>query len=681
MALTASAQSSTLSTWDDTIVPALRKRLESESRILAKRMSVASITSAEESPRSNTPSKSSYISREQRTTPVHVPEPWKSSAIPRPSLQHPSHDEQQTIHSRPNGASSPHLLPKRSRTYSQPQVFDPLHPNGNGSALPPDTRPMSPRATDVRPTRIPIAMRNRTTSTSSHAQSMAPRADSRNGLLPSLPLQPPPNPETSPDLWVVQEIDRTPASSIRHQHPNANLMNELPPFATPSLRSKALDPPIEEPRISTDSEERPFEHWYRGDIHRNGGVGELRVAKQMEMLQIANFGHSIRRPMRSQTRDVSGPSDYGRRRKRAESIGTGTRDSLLLDDERARDVDMVLDESPLTDIEADADTDTEAFYDAYIGMDDSVPPGLSASMPKLPLSSSADVRSETPTTLHSPAREDTTPARIPVTRAASEPLRSDTPSGPPRTSAESAMASHPTPGSRSRTTSPVSQSSDQSQTKHRARSPVASSPASTPKKMKTKAKTPPPVSRQKEDPRHSVAVYPTPEGDVVDAIPTWTQPVQKSRNWDDVVLPVVARKKGLDGQYEQADGSPRTKPPEPIKPAPGTFGFDYSKYKRPRGDEIPMDEFGQVREEPQPVVEAEPAKTDPPPEPVPRVSVQEDPVPRPTPLRSESLAPFSQYLQAEVPTISVTRPSSETERKPPEDDDAGGVGCCKCVIM
>lgn len=33
-----------------------------------------------------------------------------------------------------------------------------------------------------------------------------------------------------------------------------------------------------------------------------------------------------------------------------------------------------------------------------------------------------------------------------------------------------------------------------------------------------------------------------------------------------VVLPVVARKKGLDGQYEQADGSPRPKPPDPVAP-------------------------------------------------------------------------------------------------------------------
>jgi hypothetical protein len=33
-----------------------------------------------------------------------------------------------------------------------------------------------------------------------------------------------------------------------------------------------------------------------------------------------------------------------------------------------------------------------------------------------------------------------------------------------------------------------------------------------------------------------------------------------------VVLPVVARKKGLDGQYEQADGSPRPKAPDPVAP-------------------------------------------------------------------------------------------------------------------
>lgn len=47
-------------------------------------------------------------------------------------------------------------------------------------------------------------------------------------------------------------------------------------------------------RFSSDSDERPFEHWYRGDVSRNGGVGELRVARKQEMLDIANYGHTLR---------------------------------------------------------------------------------------------------------------------------------------------------------------------------------------------------------------------------------------------------------------------------------------------------------------------------------------------------------------------------------------------------
>ena len=67
---------------------------------------------------------------------------------------------------------------------------------------------------------------------------------------------------------------------------------------------------------------------------------------------------------------------------------------------------------------------------------------------------------------------------------------------------------------------------------------------------------------------------------MADAIPSWTQP-KKVGNWDDVridqlllkidhvaeqsdlqvVLPVVARKMGLDDQYEEADGSPKQQHP------------------------------------------------------------------------------------------------------------------------
>ena len=67
---------------------------------------------------------------------------------------------------------------------------------------------------------------------------------------------------------------------------------------------------------------------------------------------------------------------------------------------------------------------------------------------------------------------------------------------------------------------------------------------------------------------------------MMDAIPTWSEPIVKDGNWDNVsfpncqvtvlmlawpeqkvVLPVVARKMGLDGQYEEVDGASHPKKP------------------------------------------------------------------------------------------------------------------------
>jgi hypothetical protein len=172
---------------------------------------------------------------------------------------------------------------------------------------------------------------------------------------------------------------------------------------------------------------------------------------------------------------------------------------------------------------------------------------------------------------------------------------------------------------------------------------------------------------------------------MVDAIPTWTQPIQKSGTWDEVVLPVVARKKGLDGQYEQADGSPRPKPPDPVAPAPGTFGYDYSKYRAPRGEEIPMDEFGKL---PSAIQETRaPIPESPPPTLSPLTEEPERPI-RParrktTPRPPDSPAPFSHYRHTDIPTINVTRPSTDLEpqQQVPHDDEDTGAGCCKCVVM
>ncbi|KAI9573498.1 hypothetical protein HD554DRAFT_2264671 [Boletus coccyginus] len=610
-----------LPTWDETIVPALRKRLESESRILAKRMSIASVSSVDDSQRSPAP----RSTPDAPQTPRHLPEPRKSSAIPRPSLQYsrttadPPSDA--SSYTRVNGASSP---PKRARTYSQPP---------NPLPTPDSSRPTSPRTSDVKPTRIPIAARTRTASTTSHAHSIAQRADSRNGSnqRPHLP----PTPDTSQDLWVVRPSEppqpsTPPIASIRHKASNI-ITNPLP----------------------SRQPERPFEHWYRGDVHRNGGVGELRVARRVEMLQIANYGHNLRKAIRAQTRDSSGQMDSVRGRKRADSVGTGTHDSLYLDDDPTKD-------SQLTDI--DPDTDPETFYDAYIN------DTIHSAVPGHPLSSSRILDDN------------------------------NTPKDPLRTSAESTVPTPPASRQRAqtgpRTTSPTSLSSDQSHTKRRAKSPVASSPASTPKKARIKAKTAPPAPGR-DDPRNSVATYPTPEGDMVDAIPTWTQPVQKSGNWDEVVLPVVARKKGLDGQYEHAVGSPKPKSrAAPVEPAPGTFGYDYTKYRPPRRDEeIQMREFGSLPEHehvPLPEGDILPPHTEPSPQPIllPLPPTQpEEPI-RPDPRQTvsrppESPAPFAHYrIDHRVPTINITRPSLDTveQRQGQEDDHTGG-GCCKCVIM
>ncbi|KAG6377194.1 hypothetical protein JVT61DRAFT_1247 [Boletus reticuloceps] len=669
MALTANAQSA-LPTWDETIVPALRKRLESESRILAKRMSIASVSSVDDSQRSSTPSHSPHTSRDALKPPAISRNQGNPARYP------------DLVYSTPGQQLNLAQMPLRLIPASQPPS-----PNGftnNPLPTPDSSRPTSPRTSDVKPTRIPVVARTRTTSVSSHAHSIAQRAESRNGSChrPYQPL----TPDTSQDHWVTRPSDplqptTPPMASIRHQ--GSSIMNEPAPFATSSItssiRSRIQEPIHLVPRPSTDSEERPFEHWYRGDVHRNGGVGELRVAKHVEMLQIANYGHTIRATVRGQTRNVSGQMDSTRGRKRADSVGAGTQESLYLDD-RTMDVDMVFDESPPTDIEADLDTYPETFYDAYTGVDaepdadDTVHANVGASTPGRPLVPASSSRSQTPTNA---IPNDNTTAKH-----ATHPRAAGGPSAPLRTSAESTAPTRSITGTRaragSRTTSPTSQLSDQSHTKRRAKSPATSSPTSTPKKARIRAKTTPPMSR-KEDPRNSIATYPTPEGDMV-------------------VLPVVARKKGLDGQYEQADGSPKPRSSEsPVKPAPGTFGFDYTKYRPPRRDEeeIQMHEFGHLPPESlsppgdpvTPQAETPPQPTSPPSLPAPPIRPEEPriqpnlrgTVPRPP----QSPAPFSHYrVEHRVPTINITRPSLDTveRRQIQEEEDAGG-GCCKCVIM
>lgn len=102
-----------------------------------------------------------------------------------------------------------------------------------------------------------------------------------------------------------------------------------------------------------------------------------------------------------------------------------------------------------------------------------------------------------------------------------------------------------------------------------------------------------------------------------------------------------------------------------------------------------MKAFGQLPEEPEPLPEQDvvPPLIEALPTPIPPPVIPEEPVrenPRETvPKPPDSPAPFSRYrIEHQVPTINVTRPSSETvERRQAQGYEDVTGGCCKCVIM
>lgn len=339
-------------------------------------------------------------------------------------------------------------------------------------------------------------------------------------------------------------------------------------------RAKTMDEDYP-PRPSTDSEERPFEHWYRGEVARNGGVGELRVGRHLEMLEIANYGHKVR----AAEARAGKRSSMGRRR--AESIGlsggsgmgtVGSRQSFYMEADDSR-VERVLDEVPLTDVESD----TGSILDDYIS---TRPRSASA----LGFDDEREAerfgderqRSQTPTGMGtgsgvgqprerkvSRAGGDLPTSRIPtptmMTRKTSDPpARTPTPTSKANLTVNTSAAAHGLPSPRtprSGTSTAKSPSSSQLPStstpiaKRRAKSPgdTLVSPAN--KKTKTAGgkNTQPPVTpmrgrdagrgRRDSDDRRSIAEYPDPgDGDLSNAIPTWSQPVPAKGNWDEVRL-------------------------------------------------------------------------------------------------------------------------------------------------
>lgn len=632
--MTATVEMSPGPSWDEKIVPTLRKRLETESKLLAKRMSAASITSDD-----NTPHSSPYNNTGQTTTLQtyyhHQPRP---SAIPRPSTQ-----------SRPSDASSRPPQPPftRTRTLSQPFPFD-SDAAGRSATPPSPTSP--PPSSGV--SRIPVKARTGSTSTSTHS---APRIDGR----------------ISKDTYYAVD-----AIGPRNKVPA--LVNEQPPFP-PETDGESV-------RFSSESEERPFEHWYRGDVSRNGGVGEFRVARRKEMLEIASYGHSTKKQLSSRSASKFGVHDeLVSPRRRGGSIVIGTRSSFYMEEPHSKD-DLVLDEVPpsvmaYSDPEQEDDHESEMDYYFSSHTTASPPPTSFESDPQ-PIT----IVSRIPTPSQKrPSRDDAQTTR---SIATPEPVR-----GSSESPSTSSSAPPRTPTQRARSQTPTKPAGNQTP-KQKSKSPgpdKSSRSNSATKKVKT-PKTPPSAHKIKkgEESRRSVGVYPVADLENAEhAIPTWTQPVEDS-NWDEVVLPAVARKKGLEGRYQTTDGSPKPRKPEPRRPepAPGTFGYDYTKYRPPREGEtmlngIELDDFGakKLTVDTDPATE-EKAKEAPPSTAATMIeddrpistTKQNDYSHRPSP--PPSPAPFSHYS-----------PHSPLETKPvrsqiphPVEEDHGG-GCCKCVIM
>ncbi len=555
--------------------------LENESNALAKRMSAASIY--EDYTSESFASNGAYYSRDNMSTPTS--QLSKPSAIPRPSMQHSRTADFST--SSHETSSRPGSV-KRSRTFSQPVPFEP--PLANGTPYPPidiTSRANSPTIA-AKNTRIPIS-RNRTGSISSYKQPSLNgsfgRADGTNGIYKAnghLYSQP----EPMPELWPVTESQQFGSHSTLKTHitQTSELVNEPSPFVS-SISSHIYEHDYAAPRMSTDSEERPFEHWYRGDVSRNGGVGELRVGRKQEMLDIANYGHTLRQASSRTAIDTSSRSRSNSRgretvnpqvRNRPRAGSVPGRESIYIDTQTPHD-SMVLDERPPTDFDSDGEHYDDQDDGDYMDEDATTRAEYSREHEGVASPLSFD-RSDTPTTLVDKTSAFKSRIPTPTPRQISE--SPSTPAQSPQLgTTESSPATYKATKSSSQPPSParkLSPATGSASAKRRAKAPVVA--ASTTKKTRTKSPAKPVKRNRDNEDRRSVAHYPSLEGDdVVHAIPSWTQPVPSSGNWDDVgtiyftvdshinavyqvVLPVVARKKGLEGQYEHADGSPKPKP-------------------------------------------------------------------------------------------------------------------------
>jgi hypothetical protein len=557
---------------------------------------------------------------------------------------------------------------RRPRRYSTPYPFEPslpddpedhgssrtnLHqfPTSNGQAPEAPSLPGPPGS--VPPSRIPKpTMRARSSSKSSRAATPAAKVSRRAS---------PADEQWITNNVVPERLDGSLDLSLRRRAGELGngmslVRDEQPPF----IPTDSQDP--EHESLSDVRELSPqFEHWYRGEGRdgggRNGGRGEI-LPGSKEMLEIAMGGHPT--------------TEYVRRRswKIRAALGLDSPDLDAAWDLAASrpgsishkwTEDYVLDEPPLTDLEADGDTtDVESYQrkssplytTAFAEIDRSPTPPLPDLPPAIasaPASPSTDRRSPT--------------NAIPQPRSTPRPVdRITAPSATPKKTSTTASSSTSTQRTR------IRKKSASVATKSRSAYDAGS---------------------------HSPPL--------ADAIPPWaeSEPFPGSGNWDEVILPTVAKKLRL-AQAESGSGiamlgansKPAISKAESIPPpAPGTFGYDASKIRGPRPanlNDVHLAEFGVVREGDDPAND-----TSPTPQPT------EDPLPiplSPTPASipntgpnvavvangedTRSLRRQRQELKKHKPAIRITSPSltSEPPSRESKDDEHSG-GCCGCIIM
>ncbi|CCO30757.1 hypothetical protein BN14_04787 [Rhizoctonia solani AG-1 IB] len=621
----------------------------------------------------------------------------RPSHIPRPSIQ---------------SIASYDTPKRRPRTHSTPRPFD------RDMLTPASSRPASPAVTaTARPSRIPTR----------------PRAGSR-----PIPTEFPPSPDPSPDLWPVSEnairTQLTPPTPDRpaHRRKRDTFVPPPPDDADEILFDEPAPFTVNSNSLAGRSSIDEYEHWYRGEGRggggRNGGHGEIRIATRTEMLEIASFGHPT---SRNNSRGHYG--EFGWRSKAYDDSTVGTRFRWPDENEVS-----VLDEAPLTDLD---DFDTESYnpgsqdarsieirsIESYQPLDvrseeqytledarsaeldpepDKRPEPTTPAKPlpsRIARATSPPIGPATSTpSLVSRAGQSPTPSKARTTKAQSPAPKGQSP--PPKSAQSPKGAQSPkspkpkSAGRRGTNASTTSKSPSRAGT-----SQLSPNPTSTPKTPRTGAPslgkittTPSPRTRVQSSGTKSngtkrtkklsttgSSVGPSSPHSLADAIPQIfpEQQIPNDGNWDDVVLPTIARRM-QGGDVVMLERKPIEE--ELLPPAPGTFGYEEKEKARKEYDErrssgTEFEEFGgwdgipkkpKTVEKPKVVEKAEERRNAPSPPPfsdytpIPPVAKPPEPTP----------APVMQPM-----TISEAELRQDTAGRP--KDDSHGSGCCKCVVM